>query len=218
MTETPKLRWYQYSLRSLFVLMTLVACACSWYAYEMNEAAKRRVAIDKLIKLGADFSYYDARNPNTLGDPPEWYSVLRRIHGDEHLGNPAQVYYYKDRFTDAEMVPLEALTKLEALSMQRLRLKAGRIEETGCFDARLQKLKGLSNLKHLVFVNTRITDAGLEHLNGLARLESLALYDTQVTEEGVKKLQEALPNCEVYHGSMKLWTIPFHPKQGDGNL
>ena len=36
-----KLRWYQYSLRSLFILTTLVALVCSWYAVQMQEAAKR---------------------------------------------------------------------------------------------------------------------------------------------------------------------------------
>jgi len=49
-----KLRWYQYSLRSLFVLMILVAIACSWYATEMQKAAKRRAAIEEIIKLGED--------------------------------------------------------------------------------------------------------------------------------------------------------------------
>jgi hypothetical protein len=28
--KQPKLRWYQYRLRSLFILTTLVAIACSW--------------------------------------------------------------------------------------------------------------------------------------------------------------------------------------------
>ena len=39
MTAKPKHRWFQYSLRSMFVVMTLFAIACSWYAYEMSEAA-----------------------------------------------------------------------------------------------------------------------------------------------------------------------------------
>lgn len=42
-----------------------------------------------------------------------------------------------------------------------------------------------------------MTDAGLLHLQGLSQLQVLQLYNTQVTRQGVKKLQQALPNCEI---------------------
>jgi len=60
MTDKPKRRWYQYSLRSMLVLTTLVAIACSWYAYEMNEAAKRRAAIEL---AGCVATHPDCRQP-----------------------------------------------------------------------------------------------------------------------------------------------------------
>ena len=37
-----KLRWYQYSLRSLFVFMTLCAVACSWFAVKKRQADEQR--------------------------------------------------------------------------------------------------------------------------------------------------------------------------------
>ena len=37
-----KLRCYQYKLSSLFILTTLVACACSWHSVQMEKTAKRR--------------------------------------------------------------------------------------------------------------------------------------------------------------------------------
>ena len=56
MTDKPKRRWYQFSLRTLFIITTLFAIPCSWYAYEMNEAAKRRAAIAEIEKnLGTQF-------------------------------------------------------------------------------------------------------------------------------------------------------------------
>jgi hypothetical protein len=73
----PKRRWCQYSLRTLLVLVTLFAIACSWYAVEMQRAAKRRAAIAEIIRLGGDVRYYDASDPNTLGEPPRWFSLLR---------------------------------------------------------------------------------------------------------------------------------------------
>ena len=45
--------------------------------------------------------------------------------------------------------------------------------------------------------NTKVTDVGLEHLEGLTNLKRLNLVNTQITDEGVKKLQKALPNCQI---------------------
>jgi len=45
--------------------------------------------------------------------------------------------------------------------------------------------------------DTQVTDAGLEHLASLQRLGVLSLGHTRVTGEGVKKLQAALPHCQI---------------------
>jgi len=39
----------------------------------------------------------------------------------------------------------------------------------------------------------------LEHLKGLSNLLSVDLEATQVTDAGVKKLQKALPKCDISH-------------------
>jgi len=57
----------------------------------------------------------------------------------------------------------------------------------------------LTSLERLSITFSYITDAGLEHLSGLANLEYLSIVGTDVTDEGVKKLQQALPNCEIYY-------------------
>ena len=65
-------------------------------------------------------------------------------------------------------------------------------------DGELEHLRGLSELRRLYLFRTSITDAGLEHLKGLGHLRELELIDTNVTDVGVKKLQQALPNCNIY--------------------
>jgi hypothetical protein len=196
MTAKPKLRWYQFSLRSLFILMTLVACACSWYAYEMNEAAKRRAVIEKIEKLGGFVRYYDPTDTTTpveyrRGEPPKWYSWLRKLHGDQHLGNAVGfgVGRMVEPVTDAGMMDIAGLTELESITLCRSQIT----------DAGLVYLKDLARLKRLTIVSPHITDAGLVHLQGLSKLERLSLYGTQVTDEGVRTLQEALPNCKISH-------------------
>ena len=117
-----KLRWYQYKLSSLFILMTLVALAFSWYTNEMFKATERRRAIAEIEKLGGSLSYYDASDPKALGEPLRWFSWLRKLHGDEHLGNAVVVELYGTQITDAVLVHLKGLTKLEWLWVRETRI------------------------------------------------------------------------------------------------
>ncbi len=55
----------------------------------------------------------------------------------------------------------------------------------------------MTRLEILNLASAKVTDAGLEHLKGLTQLNWLGLHGTRVTEAGVKKLQRALPNCEI---------------------
>ena len=63
----------------------------------------------------------------------------------------------------------------------------------------LKHVKELTNLAYLDLSETQIADAGLDDLKGLTNLAFLDLREAQVTDEGVKKLQQALPNCEISH-------------------
>lgn len=64
-------------------------------------------------------------------------------------------------------------------------------------DAELVHLQGLGQLQELCLDSTKVTDAGLVHLQGLSQLKKLWLYNTKVTDQGIKKLQQALPNCQI---------------------
>ena len=65
-------------------------------------------------------------------------------------------------------------------------------------DAGLENVASLTKLEELVLTNTKITDAGLEHLKGLTNLKQLFLNFTRVTNSTISKLQEALPDCEIF--------------------
>ena len=56
-TPKPKLRWYQYSLRTLFVVMVLCAIACSWFVVRMNRARKQEEAVKAIRDVGGDIHY-----------------------------------------------------------------------------------------------------------------------------------------------------------------
>jgi hypothetical protein len=89
--------------------------------------------------------------------------------------------------TDSGLEHLEELANLERLIL----------DGTQITDAGLEHLERLTNLTYLDLRRTQVTDAGLEHLKALTNLVCLKIADTPVTREGVKKLQEALPQCEI---------------------
>ncbi|MFZ1936591.1 MAG: hypothetical protein WCB27_08205 [Thermoguttaceae bacterium] len=66
-------------------------------------------------------------------------------------------------------------------------------------DDDLEQIEGLTQLKVLFLGHTHITDAGLVHVRGMRELGFLWLIGTHVTDDGVKKLQMALPNCDIEH-------------------
>ena len=104
------------------------------------------------------------------------------------LTNLRKLNLHSIRLTDAGMVHLKGLTNLTFLNLG-----------SKVTDAGLVHLEGLTNLEKLNLSGTKITDAGLEHLQGLTNLRDLLLYRTRVTDEGVRRLEQALPNCEINH-------------------
>jgi hypothetical protein len=71
---------------------------------------------------------------------------------------------------------------------------------TNTTDADLKALKGLEKLESLFVGITQVTDAGLEELKGFKNLRTLGVRQTKVTAEGAKKLNEALPQCQILRG------------------
>ncbi len=91
------------------------------------------------------------------------------------------------RVGDAGLEHLKGLTRLEWLDL------AG----TAVSDAGLEHLRGLTQLQELYLSGTRVSDAGLEHFKGLTQLQVLDLRFTKVSDAGVRKLQQALPKCQI---------------------
>jgi hypothetical protein len=195
MTTTAKrrLRWYQYSLRSLFVLTVLVAIAGSWFAVKRQQVERQREAVKAIRELGG-WEEYDYQHPQpdplilpTKNAQPPGPAWLRSWLGDDFFAHVTVVCLNDTKAEDAALACLNDVPHLQMLELT----------ETQVTDAGLKQLQGLGRLQRLGLGQTQVTDAGLEHLKGLTRLESLGLIGTKVTDEGVKKLQEALPNCQI---------------------
>jgi hypothetical protein len=171
-TKQPKLRWYQYSLRSLFLLTTLVAIGMSYVAVTMKNQRQQKAAAEAIEKAGGSAK----TEPTWLGE------VLR----DDSLVRVTEVSLAFGA-TDGALTDIHGLGQLQVLWLN----------STQVTDAGLTHLRGLRQLQELHLNSTKITNAGLAHLQGLRQLQYLSLSCTEVTGEGVKKLQQTLPNCKI---------------------
>jgi hypothetical protein len=80
-TTKRKLRWYQYSLRSLFILSFLVAIASSWLAVEMRQAKRQKEAVEIVQRLGGGVGYdyeVDSNDRLITGATPPGPAWLRK--------------------------------------------------------------------------------------------------------------------------------------------
>ncbi len=178
-------RWrFQFSLRSLLVLVVAVAVPCNWMAVEMKEAQQQKEAVRAILEEGdrAIFDYEDM-----AATEPPGLAWLRNLLGEDFFATVVGVGFSRSPFVDAGSEHLKGATQFQVLDFAF----------TQVTDADLQHLKELTQLQMLNLECTRVTDTGLEHLKGLTQLRELWLFGTKVTDEGVKKLQQALPNCKI---------------------
>lgn len=194
-----KLRWYQYRLRTLFLLMLLVSIGMSWVAVKIQRLKGQRNAAKAIETAGGWVSW---------ADEPGWLGTLLR---DDSLRDVIEVSFFDCWPTDAEMVHLEALSELHVLRISSPEITdAGlvhlrglkQLQEldltgTNITDAGLMNLQDLNQLRKLSLAFTSITDVGLTHLRGLHKLQDLDLNITNASDEGVKKLRQAFPRCRI---------------------
>ncbi len=221
-----KLRWYQYRLRTLFLLMLLVSIGMSWVAVTIQGYRRQRDAAEAIEKEGGQVIW--AERPGWLGkllrDDSLRDVTVVNFWGREHtnavlahleaLSQLQGLTVFGSKVTDAGLVHLETLRQLQELSLCSTnnvtdaglvhlealsQLQVLCVSSTKVTDAGLIFLHRLNQLQGLSLLCDNITDAGLAHLQGLSQLQRLDLCFTKVSDRGVKKLQRALPRCSISH-------------------
>jgi hypothetical protein len=181
-TPKSKPRWYQFSLRSLFILTFLVAIASSWFAVKMGQATKQKEAVEALVKLGGTV-YYDyevsSSGLSLVGTETTASVWLRKMLGNDFFGNAISFCNPPPKLTDVDLKYLARLKQLKHLDLQG----------TQVTDSGLEQLKGLSQLLQLNVKGTKVTDAGLEHIEELENLQFIHLAGTQISDAGLEHLE-----------------------------
>jgi hypothetical protein len=181
MSPAPKRRWFQFSLRTLLLVMLVACLGLAPIAYEQHKAIRQQAAVAAIQKLGGRVEY-----DRSLPSRSAW---LRVLLGDDSYRNATGLDLSQTQVTDADLEYVRELPQLRWLA----------VSETMATDAGLAHLSGLTRLQNLNLGETQVTDAGLVHLHRLLQLRVLSVQRTPVTESGVTSLQGLLPNLHVNH-------------------
>ena len=190
-SDRPKRRWGQFSLRSMLLLVALVAV---WLTVETSRSRRQAKAVMTIQKLGGivKFDYeYDKNGrdiPNAISSVPHW---LRSSIGEDYFRTVVTLDIAVGSFRDRNRQPPKAVDEaLNAIS----NLPDLRILEIGANpaidDESLAHLSGLRKLRTLYLYRTGIEGPGLRQLRGSAEIESLSLDQTPLSDEGLVSLRD----------------------------
>jgi len=186
-------RWFQFSIRSLLVMVVAVALPFSWLGVEMNKAREQRKAVEAFTELtgAAGHEWECDKSGNFILDArPLETAWLQSWLGEDFFGEVVIAALQRTEVTD---VGLAELRRFKHLRWLRLLL-------TETTDAGLAQIAALTELKGLSLNHTRVTDAGLAHLAALTQLEELDLEDTQVTDAGLTQVAGLAKIRELFLG------------------
>ena len=196
---TSRRRWHQFSLRTLLIVVAVVAGLAFAYVKTVEPYRLQREAMAAIIQLGG---MCETKTPDS------WIS---------YLDNKAQDVVVVDlRKCDnvADLLPLLArLPQVEAIDLRGTsisdeqmglltplrKLRMLSVDNTGITDAGLATIGAFPDLRHISASATNVGDAGLALMAGLPRLRYLDVSDTwpvsdrhvNVSDEGVSYLSRS---------------------------
>jgi len=193
-------RWYQYSLRTLLIGVTLTGCGFGWFGAKLRSARLQRLAVERLESCNQTVVYdYETRGPDVLwyredirpaAEPPgpAW---LRSRLGKDFFATVVEIklgtfWAQRDVF---DLDVWQQFPELKRLGLygpsfandQALRQlpELPQVEELcigASSDEGLQFLKKFPKLRSLVIEQARVSRAAVENIAGLHGLEELSVY------------------------------------------
>jgi hypothetical protein len=148
--NSPRRRWYQFSLRTMLVGMVVIGFGTAWLSLQVKRALDQRRAV-KAIAAVAEVWF---------AEPRTW--AQRNKYLRSWLGDDAILDVYRVVFRQAQGEELElALSHLRGLTQ----LEWLDLSDTQVSDAGLAHLRGLTQLQTLDLSNAQVSDAELSQLS-----------------------------------------------------
>jgi hypothetical protein len=209
----PKRRWLRFSLRTLFVLVTIVG---GWIGWQMNAARRQKQAVEALERAGANINYdYQQKfgppsipipqsvpgikppshyfDPNVALPGPSW---LRASLGDDYFTNVVSLGF--DQHVSVDPSVLHVLSYLPRVSSLSI------VEGKDIRDDDLGGFAELSELEYLDIKQSKLNGSFLALLRRPERMVLLSFPDSEFDDSAMEYL-EAMPNLErLYLNSTRI--------------
>jgi hypothetical protein len=190
-----KLRRYQYTLRTLLLLLTLTCLLLAAWKTAIAPYGRQYEVLQRLSAIQGqpgETMTSGPFGPEFQAEPalPEW---LRWTPGSDRLVKVTSVKLDHCVAGDEDLECLRDLGDLERLYLPC----------TNITDKTLEAIGGLTRLKRLSLWRTKITDRGVKCLGRLVHLEALDIQETGVTEAVLEDL-EKLPRLAVFRHEIAL--------------
>jgi hypothetical protein len=155
---------FQFSIRSLLILVVVAAVPCSWLALERQEARRQRQTIAAIRAAGGDVIYsYELGRSMYLrprGGPAVVPTFLLRILGDDFFVLDIGEVTLKEPH-DADFAALRTWRNLKSIVA----------EGENITDRGMEQLENFPDLEFLWIINSRhITASGFRHLRRLSKV------------------------------------------------
>jgi hypothetical protein len=185
-TSQQKLRWYQYRLRSLFILTFLVSVFMSWFTVKLNQAKRQKAAIEALT---GDFAGDVEYEPSSSYIP----DFLRDKLGEDFFSDVSCLKLYlkagNSVIDEAKYTHLVNLPGLRKISFSCLLQE----DKHRPADIGLHYLLELEKLKELDLADNWTID-DIKTLGKMPQLAELSLtFDgDSLTENNIEQIQKLI--------------------------
>lgn len=209
MTNKPKRRWLQFSLRGLMIFCAVV---CIWLGLWINSTKQQAVVAlilegelssvkyeNEIDENGKSIAKQDQRTwkyiplpaacQTWLGKDAQWNVVSATIYNSpltdleqmRHLTHLKELTVWDTLISD--LTPIQDLEKLEVLILIHIPVTD------------LSPLASSTNLTKVILENLPVSD--ISPLKDLQNLEELWMIGVEITEQQVEELQKSIPNCKI---------------------
>lgn len=189
-------RWFQFSLRTCLIILTLLAF---WLGYVSIPAREQRAAVARINELGGSLQYDYQVGSNPDWSPAGWTALapkqiamvgsdptsspagwpwLRRLVGDEYFQDVVYVNLDQSEVRDADFCVLGKLRGTKTLSLNG----------TDISDEGLASIRGMSELNYLGLMKTKVMSEGVRRLPPPRNGSIVLLGDTRVGDEALTNL------------------------------
>jgi len=185
----PRRRWYQFSLRTLLIVVTVSTVPLGWVDWKLEQGRRQRAVIRIVEEMDGLVGF------ENVTVEKRWWREWVDTWADK-LEEWTERWWSEEKvvsvnLANTQMSDLSPLAELKSLEVLIL-------NDTKVSD--LSPLAELENLETLWIFNTQVHD--LSPLAESKNLKVLWLDSTHVSEEQAEKLQQALPDCWIVHESL----------------